>query len=63
MNSELFWNKLNAIHDEVHLNTVDIAIVKTNLDNHLSHQDKKTNQKIVVFGLIAALIVGITAIF
>lgn len=62
-NKEMFWNKLNAIHEEVHNNTIDIAIVKTNLQNHLDHQDKTLNKKLVVFGIITAAIVGLVTTF
>jgi len=63
MNIEMIWNKLNAIHDEVHQNAVDIAIVKTDLTNHLEHQNKITNQKIIIFGIVIAAVVGLVTAF
>ncbi len=59
---ELFWNKLNAIGEEVHSNAVEIAVVKANLTNHLSYQDKKTNSKLIVFGIITAATVGLVTV-
>lgn len=67
---EMIWNKLNAIYDEVHTNStditackVDIAVVKEKLNNHLVHQDKKTNVKLTVFAIIIGAGVGLLAIF
>ena len=59
----MFWNKLNAIHDEVHKNTVDIAVVKTNLENHLKEKDKNVNRKLTLFAVLMGSGVGLLAIF
>ena len=63
VSNEMFWNKMNAIHDEVHSNSIKIAVVETKLTNHLEHQDKKTNVKLTFFGIIMAVVVGLSAIF
>ena len=63
MDENRLWNKLDSIEDEVKNNTKEIAVVKERLDNHLTHQDKKTNIKLTVFAIIIGAGVGLLAIF
>lgn len=66
---EMLWNRICAIGDEVHTvheettaNAKDIAVVKERLNNHLEHQNKKTNQKLTFFAIGMASLVGLLAI-
>ena len=62
ISSEMLWNKICAIHDEVHDNTKNIGIINERLNNHLAHQDKKTNQKLTLFGIFMGAGVALAAI-
>ena len=70
ISTEMIWNRINAIGDEVHTiheattqNAKDVAVINERLNNHLAHQDKKTNQKLAVFGIIIAAGVSLLAMF